>query len=399
LFVKFSEILHGLVKGIAFANTTNLLYNLFVRISYRIRGGSLVKKYISLLLVLMLALSFGLTGCAGSDEPTATTETDVTKVVLLINGNLGDRSFFDSAEVGFNRLVEDYAGKVEVKIIEMGFDNSKWEPGLIDASEAGYDVIVVGTWQMQELLEDIAPQYPDNNYIIFDTVANPEIPNIYSMLYKQNECAYLAGAVAASVAGDEPIGFLGGMDILVINDFLVGYIEGAQSVKSDVQVKISYIGDFNDSAKGKEMALAQYQSGVAIGFNVAGQAGLGQIDAAAEVNKLAIGVDSDQEALFRDMGEDAKADLIATSALKEVGNSLYRAIEMHMDGTLPYGESEALGLAEGAVGYVKSQWVIDNGYGDMLDELEAKIAAGDVVVSSANGLTTEELTALRDAVK
>ncbi len=358
-----------------------------------------MKKYVSLLLVLMLALSFGLTGCAGSDEPAATTGDDVTKVVLLINGNLGDRSFFDSAEVGFNQLVEDYAGKVEVKIIEMGFDNSKWEPGLIDASEAGYDVIVVGTWQMQELLEDIAPQYPDNNYIIFDTVANPEITNVYSMVYKQNECAYLVGAVAASEAGDEPIGFLGGMDILVINDFLVGYIEGAQSVKSDVQVKISYIGDFNDSAKGKEMALAQYQSGVAIGFNVAGQAGLGQIDAAAEVNKLAIGVDSDQEALFRDMGEDAKADLIATSALKEVGNSLYRAIEKHMDGTLVYGESEALGLAEGAVGYVKSQWIIDNGYGDMVDELVAKIAAGDITVSSANGLTTEELTTLRDAVK
>ena len=358
-----------------------------------------MKKYISLLLVLMLALSFGLTGCAGSDEPVAATETDVTKVVLLINGNLGDRSFFDSAEVGFNQLVEDYAGKVEVKIIEMGFDNSKWEPGLIDASEAGYDVIVVGTWQMQELLEDIAPQYPDNNYIIFDTVANPEIKNIYSMLYKQNECAYLAGVVAASAAGDEPIGFLGGMDILVINDFLVGYIEGAQSVKSDVQIKISYIGDFNDSAKGKEMALAQYQSGVAIGFNVAGQAGLGQIDAAAEVNKLAIGVDSDQEALFRDMGEDAKADLIATSALKEVGNSLYRAIEMHMDGTLPYGESEALGLAEGAVGYVKSQWVTDNGYGDTIDELSSKIAAGEITVSSAMGMTTEELTTLRDSVK
>lgn len=358
-----------------------------------------MKKYVSLLLVLMLALSFGLTGCAGSDEPAATTDDDVTKVVLLINGNLGDRSFFDSAEVGLNRLVADYEGKVDVKIIEMGFDASKWEPGLIDVSEEDYDVIIVGTWQMQEILEEIAPQYPDNNYIIFDTVANPEIANIYSMVYKQNECSYIVGALAAEIAGDEPIGFLGGMDILVINDFLVGYIEGAQSVNPDISLKISYIGDFNDSAKGKEMALAQYQSGAAIGFNVAGQAGLGQIDAAAEVNTFAIGVDSDQEALFRDMGEDAKADLIVSSALKEVGNSLYRALEMHMDGTLPYGESESLGLAEGAVGYVKSQWVIDNGYADQLDEIAAKVASGEIAVSTANGMTTEELTALRDSVK
>ena len=103
-----------------------------------------------------------------------------------------------------------------------------------------------------------------------------------------------------NVNEDKVIGFLGGMDIPGINDFLVGYIQGALYVEPEIKVLTTYAGSFVDPAKGKELSLAMYQSGADIAFNVAGQTGLGLIDAAFESERYAIGVDSDQSALYRE---------------------------------------------------------------------------------------------------
>ena len=219
----------------------------------------------------------------------------------------------------------------------------------------------------------------------------------------------MAGALAAMVTNSQmplansgkAIGFLGGMDIPVINDFLVGYIEGALYIEPQVKVDISYIGSFDDSAKGKEMALAQYNRGVDIGFNVAGQAGLGQLDAAKDANRYAIGVDSDQALLF-ETTDPVKADLIVTSMLKRIDNSLVRALKMHIEGTLPYGEAEALGLAEEAVGLADNayyQKLISPEFRAELEKIAEKIQKGEIEVSSALGMPAQELNALRDSVR
>lgn len=96
---------------------------------------------------------------------------------------------------------------------------------------------------------------------------------------------------------------------------MVGYIQGAQYVDPEVKVAVSYAGDFVNPAKGKELSLIQYNSGVDIIFNVAGGTGLGIFDAAKEKTKYAIGVDSDQAMLLKDTDND-KANLIVTSAIK-----------------------------------------------------------------------------------
>jgi len=191
------------------------------------------------------------------------------------------------------------------------------------------------------------------------------------------------------------------MDIPVINDFLVGYIEGAQYIDDEIKVEISYIGNFDDSAKGKELALAQYGMGADIGFNVAGQAGLGQLDAAKEQNRYAIGVDSDQALIFAESDPD-KANLIVTSMLKRVDNSLVRAIDLHLEGTLPYGSAENLGMAEEAVGLADNEYfnsLISEEIRDELKDIEDKIMNGEIAVTSAIGMSTEELNEIKDSVK
>jgi basic membrane protein A and related proteins len=277
------------------------------------------------------------------------------KVVNLINGVQGDKSFFDSAVRGVSKAQKEFG--LEVKTIEAGIDPAKWQPALEDAAaNEDYDVMILGTYQMSEFLEKIAPKYPDKKFIIYDTQVNYEkckCENVYSVLYKQNEGSYLAGVYAGAMTKSGIIGAVGGQDIPVINDFIVGYEQGAKSARPDVQVIKQYAGSWNDPAKGKELALAMYQQGADIVFQVAAGTGMGVFQAAQELGKTAIGVDSDQATIIKETNPE-QAKVILTSMMKNVDNSLYRALKLHIEGKLAYGTAEALGVVEGGVGLAKN---------------------------------------------
>ena len=196
------------------------------------------------------------------------------------------------------------------------------------------------------------------------------------------------------------IGFLGGMENSVINDFLVGYIQGAKDIDPEIQVALAYVGNFYDSAAGKDMALTQYQNGADVGFNVAGSAGLGQIEAAAQSQKYAFGVDSDQAALLPEY-----ADYIPTSALKNVGNSLIRAIKADMEEELEFDQTEYLGFAEGGVELLEDDHyseVVPENIRTKIEELKQQITDGEIEVPTAlgdNAMSNDEIQELIDSVK
>ncbi len=355
--------------------------------------------------IALLALGFA----AGIPQAQA---QDAKKIVLLVNGNLGDRAFFDSGANGFAEIKAKYGDAVETKVIEMGYDQTKWLPTLEDVSEQGYDLVYVITFSMVDPLSDVAARYPDQKYILVDgTMAyeGGQFGNVYSVLFKQNEGSYLAGMLAAGLVRDGTIpaekgttlGFLGGMDIPVINDFLVGYIEGARSVSPDVKIAVSYANSFGDSAKGKELALAQYRAGTAIGFTAAGTAGLGQFAAAKEADKLAIGVNSDEEAAIRP-NDPVMADKIVSSMLKRVDVSVLRAYELALEGKLPFGQAEVLGIAEGTIGLADTDNLAKIASPELKQDIEAAeadIVAGKITVGSAFGMDAAALAALRDSVR
>lgn len=353
-----------------------------------------MKKFLILALVLMIVLSFA--------KP--------LKVALLLNGALGDKSFFDSAGRGVQMAIKELG--IQGKIIEAGYNPANWRPYLEDISDEDYDIIIVGTWQMQEILEEIAPMYPDKKYFIFDTSVDyrkPGLKNVYSILYKQNEGSFLVGALAAMITtsgmpktNPEPIiGFLGGMDIPVINDFLVGYIEGAKYINPNIKVLISYVGSFNDPAKGKELSLAMYRQGADIIFNVAGNTGVGLLEAAKEADRWAIGVDSDQALIYEDIDIEI-AKRIVTSMMKNVDNSIFRGLKLHLEGKLKYGQAEALGIAEGGVGVADNKYyreLVPEQFRNKIKELEQKILNGEIKVSTVFGMPQEQLDKLRQSVR
>ena len=367
--------------------------------------------------VLSTAMAAAMVVSAGAVTVPVYAEDEPYKAALLINGTLGDKSFYDSANEGLTKLQEELGeDKFTFKVEQMGAtsaDEAKWEPTLYDYCDDGsYDVIICGTFQMMDALTNASADYPDQKFIYFDEAFNFDEggENIYNVMYKQNEVSYLVGAAAAMMTTDETldkvdpsnkiIGFLGGMDNSVIDDFLIGYIQGAKDIDEEIQVAMAYVGNFYDSAAAKDMALTQYQNGADVGFNVAGSAGLGQIEAAVEADRYAFGVDSDQAAKLPDYAAN-----IPTSAIKNVGNSLIRAIKMDMEGELEYGQLEYLGFAEGGVELVEDDHykeVVPEEIRNKVEELKTQIINGELEVPTAlgeNAMSEDEIQALYDSVK
>ena len=399
-----------------------------------------MKKILALLLALVMV--FSLVACASKTETPATetkteeTATETTteekteepaaeekteepaaeegkvyNIAYLVNGNLGDKSFFDSAEAGLAQLKAD--GRIDYVTIEMGGtdeDQPTWLSTLYDVSEdGGYDLIICGTYQMPDYLKEVATQYPDQLYAIFDdTTYVGENKNVVNLSYRQNDMGYLVGVYAAcmtvdtniaNINEDAVVGFVGGVDSPVINDFLIGFIEGAQSVNPDIKVDTRYTNDYVDTAIAKEYGLSMINDNKCdIIWGVAGNAGNGAAEAALETGKAwFIGVDSDQELTF----SPDLAAITLTSGLKNIGNSLVWLFDEWDAGRTYWGQVVDLGIAEGGVGIVT-----DKNY-DKLASAETKAAVeaaqnailnGEVVVDSA--LTNQELAVeLRDSVR
>jgi basic membrane protein A len=354
-----------------------------------------MKKVLYVLLVVLLALSvLGLAACKKKEE--AAPEEKKIRVALYINGTLGDKSFFDSAHRGVEKAAKDFG--ITTKTIEGTYEQANWEPDITQLAEGEWDIVIAGTWQLVDYLQEIAPKHPEKIFITYDTsvdYSKGNVDNVYSILYAQNEGSFLVGALAALVTtSDMPkanpqkvVGFLGGMDIPVINDFKVGYAQGAKYIDPDVNVLVSYANSFSDSAKGKELVLAQYEQGADIAFNVAGQTGIGLLDAAKDKDRYAIGVDSDQYLLYKDTDPGMAANIVV-SMMKNVDDSLYRAIKLHIEGKLPVGEAEVLGIAENGVGVADNENYkkhIPEEFRNQIKELEEKIVSGDISVDTAIG--------------
>ncbi len=341
------------------------------------------------------------TGAGTSAGTTAgTTAGKKLKVTFIVGGNLGDKSFNDSAWSGLQKAQTDLG--VEAKVLELGGDPSKQEPSVQDVAEDGTDIVMVASGGLTEAVKKYAATYPDVKFVAFDVNPEYEIAtnNVYGITFKQNEADFLAGAVGAKLSKTGVLGFVGGQENPIINDFLVGYIDGAKQANPNVKIAVSFVGNWTDSAKGKEMSFAQILLGADVLHGVAGGAGLGVIEAAAEKKLFVLGVDSDQTLLFAN--DKPKADAIVTSALKNVGDSLYNVIKAHQAGTLNWGKTEALGIKEGAVGIARNdnyKKVVPQDVQTWIDGLEAKVKSGEYKVPSAFAMTNEAFVELKNSVK
>lgn len=376
-----------------------------------------MKKFVLFLLVAILAVS--MVGCGQTPaEPEVPAEQPVEpagkvyNVVNLVNGNLGDKSFFDAAESGLKEL--EAAGRITYKSIEMGGtdqDQPKWLETLNEVASSGeYDLVICGTYQMPDYLKEAATTYPDQKFLIYDDNTYVGVnQNVVNITYKQNDMGYLIGTFAGkmttetSVANINPesvVGFIGGIDSPVINDFLYGFLLGAQAANPEIKVDTRYVNSYVDTATAKEMGLSMINDKKAdILWGVAGLSGNGAAEAALESGKAwFIGVDSDQELTL----PADQAAITLTSGLKNVGQSIIWLFDEWDAGRTYWGQEVRLGIPEGGVGIVTDKnfaALVPQAVQDAVLAAQADIVAGKITVPTAIGDTTNAVVTLRDSLQ
>ena len=182
---------------------------------------------------------------------------EINKRIAYVVGNLGDKSFNDSGEVGMNVLREK---GWDCKTIEVGDPSKadKWEDMILDVIDEGYYYIVASSTYTDIILK-LAEEYPENRFVIFDDSKDEsEIPeNVAFIFYAQNEGSYMVGQMAAGMTETGVVAVNVGMDNPVIADFVTGFVNGVQDYDPEVKVIKASVGSWTDPAKMKELCLSQ----------------------------------------------------------------------------------------------------------------------------------------------
>lgn len=327
-----------------------------------------MKKIIALLLALVMV--FALCACGKTDSASG----DKTVVGLVVAGAFGDRSFYDSSKEGVDKLASEFSN-VEVKTIEC--NNENHDAQMRNAADVSNIVVCVG-WEFYNI-ETIAPEYPNVHWIWIDNATSAPVENVLNITYAQNEGSFLAGYIAAKMSQTGVVGAVGGEDTDTINDFIVGYTQGAQYANSSIQVETVYANTYDDPAVGKECALTLHEKKADVVFQIASKTGDGVFQAAQEKGFYAIGVDSDQKYIAD--------DVIICSMMKQVGNSIYEAVSDYISGdTSKWGTTWVADMATGfiGIGYGEAgatQQVPDSLKSEV-EELAKKIVSGEIQVET-----------------
>jgi basic membrane protein A and related proteins len=334
-----------------------------------------------LLLALLAALALGIAACGdddddggggGSSDTAAKDQGPAIKAGVVTDiGGLNDRSFNFLANKGLETAEEDLGVDGRVLISK---SNGDYVPNLTTLAQQQFDLSVSVGFLMGEATATVAGKFPDNNFAIVDFPASGlkgKPQNVEGLLFKEQEAGYLAGYLAGLWAKDNnatTVSTVGGQKIPPVDHYIAGYQAGAKAAFPDVKTLNAYSQDFVDQAKCKEIALDQISQGSKVVFQVAGQCGLGALDAAKEKGVQGIGVDADQAYL----GEH-----VLTSALKKVDVAVFDAIKRAQGGSFKGGSDVIATVENGGVGLGKISAAGEK-YADQIKEVTDQVAAGEI---------------------
>jgi len=264
--------------------------------------------------------------------------------VVYDAGGKFDKSFNQSAFEGASRFKQETG----INFIEVqASSDTQAEQVLRGLARKNLDLIASIGFAQQAAVQKVAKEFPKVRFVLIDGVAQGA--NVNSITFKEEEGSYLVGVAGAMASKSKKLGFIGGIDIPLIRTFACGYTQGAKAVNPKIDVFSNMVGTtaaaWNDPAKGGELARSQFDRGVDVVFAVAGGSGMGTLQTAKEKGKLAIGVDSNQNALY--------PGSILTSMVKRVDNAVYDSFTQVKNGTWKAGVT-AKGLKEGGV-----DWALD----------------------------------------
>ena len=338
------------------------------------------RRPVQLLVILTLCLA-GLVavGCGSEEESgsggssaQSTPEQKKIKVGIVTDiGGLNDRSFNQLANEGLERAKSELG--VEGRALTSD-SNADYVPNLSSLAQQRYDLVIGVGFLMADAIATVSKKFPNTNFAIIDFPQDGlkgKPSNVRGLLFKEAEAGYLAGTVAALYAkdqgGEAVISSVGGQKIPPVDAYIAGYQAAAKEV-GGVKTLNGYSQDFVKQDLCKELALNQIAEGSKVVFQVAGQCGLGALDAAKEKNMQGVGVDADQGYL----GEH-----IITSALKKVDVAVFDTVKQVQDGSFQGGDSTIFDVKSGGVGLGKLS-TEGQKYQQQVDEVMQQIESGEL---------------------
>lgn len=311
-----------------------------------------------------------LMGAAATLALTAGVAAAEPAIIFDLGGKF-DKSFNEAAFNGAERWAKESGGTY--KELEMQ-DEAQREQSLRRLAEAGANPVVMTGFAFGDVLNKVAPDFPNTKFAIVDMVVDQ--PNVKSVVFNEHEGSYLVGMMAALASKSGTVGFIGGMDIPLIRKFGCGYAQGVKAVNPDATVVLNMTGTtpaaWNDPVKGAELAKAQKAQGADVIYAAAGGTGVGVLQTAADEGILSIGVDSNQN--YMHPGK------VLTSMLKRVDNAVYEAFK---EGENLTPGINVMGLANEGVGYAMDEHnaaLVTPEMQAKVDEAAGKIKSGEIVV-------------------
>ena len=298
---------------------------------------------------------------------------DFSPAVVFDQGGKFDKSFNEAAYNGAERFKKETGTAYrEFEVTNEG----QREQALRTLVRRGASVIVAVGFSQTAAVEKVAKESPNTKFCLIDDKL--EVPNVQSVTFKEEEGSFLVGMAAALASKTGKVGFIGGMDIPLIRNFLTGYEQGVKHVTPGAEVFVNMTGTtpaaWNDPGRGAELAKSQFARGADVVFAAAGATGLGVMQAASDAGKLAIGVDSNQNHVH--------PGKVLTSMVKRVDVVVYDCMKSAKDGSWKAGH-RVVGLKEDGVGYALDEHnrkLITPEMEAKLEEAETQIIAGSLAV-------------------
>ena len=334
------------------------------------------KKLTTLAMATVVSASL-LVGCSSSNE--SATDDKITVAMITDVAGVNDQSFNQSAWEGLQKAEKELG--VEVKYLESKQD-SDYATNIETLVDEEVDLILGVGMKLADAIKEGAELYPEQKFVLVDEEIK-DAKNVKSILFNAQESAYLAGLVAGRMTKTNSVGFIGGMELPVIDTFKYGFMAGVKAANPDAEVQSQYANSFTDQAKGKAIANQMYSNGADIVFTCGGDVGTGAIEAAKENGKFAIGVDRDQS--------DLAPEYVLTSAIKRVDVGVYETVKAYVDGLFEGGTTTVYGLEDNAVGIPDTtKNLVSQEILDYVAEQTEKLKSGEVVAPK----TEEEYNAM-----
>ena len=300
-------------------------------------------------------------------------QTAIKPAIVYANGGKFDKSFNEGVSNGAKKFSD------ETKIAVVDFEpanETQFEQAQRRFAQRGQDPIIAVGFSQAVALEKVAKEFPNIRFTIIDMMV--DLPNVQSVLFKEQEGSFLVGVLAALASKSGKIGFVGGMDIPLIRRFQCGFEQGVKYANPNAEVIANMTGTtpaaWNDPGRGAELAKGQFDRGVDVVYAAAGNTGTGVLQAAKDRGKYAIGVDSNQNYLH--------PGTMLTSMTKRVDLAAYQSFKAAQAGTWK-GGLQVLGLKEGGVDWALDQYnekLVTPEMKAKVEQAKADIIAGKIVV-------------------